>query len=107
MASRPEAKTHVKEELRKMCSIGYRRKLHNEDFHDVHLSPNFNWIINSRSVGWAGSVACMGEIVMRTRVWWKTVKDKDLLVDLDIDREIVKMYRKAMGCGVEDWIHLT
>jgi len=50
----------VKEELRKMCSkevvVGYWRKLHNEDFHDPHLSTNFNWIVNSRSVRWVGSV---------------------------------------------------
>jgi hypothetical protein len=101
MASRPEGKMHVKEELRKMCSsrvvVGYWRKLHNEDFHDLHLSPNFNLIVNSSSVRWVGSIACIGEIRMRTMFWCKTVKDKDLLVDLDIDGEIM------LKCIVKQW----
>jgi hypothetical protein len=76
-----------------MCSkglvVGYWRKLLNEDFHDLHFSPNFNWIMNSRSVRWVRSVACMGEIRMRTRFWCKIMKDKDPLEELDIDGEIM------------------
>lgn len=91
----------MKEEMRKMCSkgvvVGYWRKLHNEDFRDFHLSPHFNWIINSRSVRWVGSVACIEEIRMRKMFWCKTVKDIDLLVDLDIDGEVM------LKCIVKQW----
>jgi len=63
----------------------------------LHLQPDFNWIINSRNVRWVGSVACMGEIRMRTRFWCKTVKDKDLLEELDIDGEMM------LKCVVKQW----
>jgi hypothetical protein len=72
--------------------VGYWRKLYNENFHDFHFSPNCNRIINSRNVRWVRIVACMGEIRIRSRFWWKTVKDKDLLEELDIDGEIMLKY---------------
>lgn len=39
----------------------------------------------------------MGEIRMRTRFWCKTVKDKDLLEELDIDGEMM------LKCVVKQW----
>jgi hypothetical protein len=36
-------------------------KLHNEEFNDLHSSPNYVWVIKSRRMRWAEHVACMGE----------------------------------------------
>jgi hypothetical protein len=37
------------------------RKLHNEELHDVHSSPNIICVIKSRMMRWAGHVACISE----------------------------------------------
>jgi hypothetical protein len=36
------------------------RSLHNEEFHNLHTSPNIIRVIKSRSVRWVGQVARMG-----------------------------------------------
>jgi hypothetical protein len=38
-----------------------RRKLHEEELHIVHSSPNISRIIKPRRVRWAGHVSRMGE----------------------------------------------
>jgi hypothetical protein len=40
--------------------IGGWRKLHNEELHDLHFSPNTIRMTKSRSMIWAGHVVCMG-----------------------------------------------
>jgi len=40
---------------------GEWRRLHNEELNDLYSSPNIVRVINSRSMRWAGHVACMGE----------------------------------------------
>jgi hypothetical protein len=40
---------------------GGRRKLHNEELHNLYSSPNIIRIIKSRRMRWAGDVARMGE----------------------------------------------
>jgi hypothetical protein len=37
------------------------RKLHKEELHDLHCSPNIFRMIKSRRMRWAGHVARMGE----------------------------------------------
>jgi hypothetical protein len=37
------------------------RKLHNDELHSLHYSPNFVKVIKSRRMRWAGHVARMGE----------------------------------------------
>jgi hypothetical protein len=40
--------------------LGNWRKLHSEELHNLHSSPNIFRMINSRRVGWAGHVASKG-----------------------------------------------
>jgi hypothetical protein len=40
---------------------GSWRKLHNDELHSLHSSPNIVRVIKSRRMRWAGHVACMGE----------------------------------------------
>jgi hypothetical protein len=40
---------------------GEWRKLHNEEIHDLHSSPDIVRVIKSRTMGWAGHVSRMGE----------------------------------------------
>jgi hypothetical protein len=39
---------------------GSRRKLHNNELHDLYSLPNIVRVIKSRRMRWAGHVACMG-----------------------------------------------
>jgi hypothetical protein len=41
--------------------IGSRRKLHNEEFHNLNTSPNIIRIFKSRRMSWTGHIARMGE----------------------------------------------
>jgi hypothetical protein len=38
------------------------RRLHNEEFHNLYVSPDIIRVIKSRRLRWAGHVACMGEM---------------------------------------------
>jgi hypothetical protein len=49
--------------------IGGWRKLHNEEFHNLYISPSTIRMIKWRRMRWAGHVARMGKSVMRIRFW--------------------------------------
>jgi hypothetical protein len=41
--------------------VGSRRRLHNEELHNLYTAPNINSKIKLRRMRWAGHVARMGE----------------------------------------------
>jgi hypothetical protein len=42
--------------------VGGRRRLHDEELHNLYSSPNITTVIKSRMMKWAGHVACMGDM---------------------------------------------
>jgi hypothetical protein len=55
---------------------GERRKLHNEELHDLYSSPSIIRIIKSRRMRWAGHVALMGRRGTRIVYWWESQKER-------------------------------
>jgi hypothetical protein len=68
--------------------IGSRRKLHNEELHNLHSSPNISRIIKSR-IRRAGRVARMGRKGMRIGFLLGRQKERDLWEDLDVGGRII------------------
>jgi hypothetical protein len=56
---------------------GSWRKLHNEEFHNLHSSPSIIRMITSRRMRWAGHVARMGRRGMHIGYWWEIQKERD------------------------------
>jgi hypothetical protein len=48
-----------------------RRKMHNEELHNLNFSPSIIRIIQSREMKWAGNVARMGRKGMHIGFWWE------------------------------------
>jgi len=42
--------------------VGFWRKLHNEELHNLYTSTNIIRVMKSRSMKWTVHVACMGEM---------------------------------------------
>jgi hypothetical protein len=55
---------------------GDRRKLHNEELHNLYSSPNIITIINSRRMGWVGHVARVGRRGMHVGYCWESEKER-------------------------------
>jgi hypothetical protein len=47
------------------------RKLHNEELHNLYSSPSIIRMMKSRTMRWAGHIACIGRIGMHTGLWWE------------------------------------
>jgi hypothetical protein len=56
---------------------GERRKLHNEELHELYFSPTIVRVIKSRKIRWAGHVARMGDRRGVYRVLWEKLRRKD------------------------------
>jgi hypothetical protein len=54
---------------------GGRRRLQNEELHNLYASPNIIRVNKIRRLGRSGHVACMGE--MRNEIFWlENLKEK-------------------------------
>jgi hypothetical protein len=88
--------------------MGERRKLHNEELHDLYSSPSIIRIIKSRRMRWAGHVARMGEKRNAYRLLVGTPEGKRPLGRPR--RRWVDNIRMDLGevvCGDVDWIGLA
>jgi hypothetical protein len=52
------------------------RKLHNEEFHNLYVSPSISRMIKSTRMSWIGHVARMVEKRMRIGFWWESQKER-------------------------------
>jgi hypothetical protein len=86
---------------------GEWRKLHNEELHDLYLSPNIVWVIKSRTIRWAGHVSLMGEErgVYRVLVG-KAEEKRPLGRPRRRWEDNIKSDLQEVGFGVTDWIEL-
>jgi len=85
--------------------IRERRKLHNEEFNDVHSSPNIVRVIKSRRMRWVEYVVCMGK---RSGVYWVLVGKPERRGRPRCRWEDnIRMDLQEVGCGGMDWIELA
>jgi hypothetical protein len=66
-----------------------RRKLHNEELHNLYSSPSIIRIIKLRKMTWAEHVARMGRKGMHIGYWWENQKEGDQQEDQDVDGWII------------------
>ena len=83
-------------------------KLHNEELNDLYCSPNIVRVIKSRSMRWAGHVACMED---RRGVYRVLVEKREGKIPLGRPRrrwdDNTKMDLQEVGCGGMGWIDLA
>jgi hypothetical protein len=53
------------------------RKLHNEELHNLHSSPNIIRMMKSRRMRWAWHVTLMGRRLMLIGYLWEIQKERD------------------------------
>jgi hypothetical protein len=68
---------------------GELRKLHNEECHNLHSSPNIVLVIKSRQIRWAGRVDRMGREEVCTGFWWGNIRERDHWGDKGVDAMII------------------
>ena len=73
---------------KKEAVIGGSWKLHNEEVHYIHSSPNTMRLIKSSTRKWKGLVSHMGGNKMRTKVWLGKLREKEHLEDSGVDGSI-------------------
>ena len=77
------------------------RRLHNEKLYELYCSTDTITVIKSRIIIWAGNVARMGRVDMRTGFWRGDLMDRDHLENLSVDGILILTFRRLMSTIVE------
>jgi hypothetical protein len=56
---------------------GGRKKLHNEELHNLYCSPSIIRMIKLTWMRWGGQVGRMERRVMHRKFWWERQKERD------------------------------
>jgi hypothetical protein len=87
---------------------GSWRKLHNDELHNLHSSPNIVRVIKSRKMRWAGHVAPRGRGEVFTGFWLGDRKLKSPLgVRMHRWEDNIKLDLREIGIDGANWIELT
>jgi hypothetical protein len=70
--------------------VGGRKRLHNEDLHNLYASPNIIRLIKSRRMKWVELVACVGEIRNACNILVRKPEGRDNLEELGVDGILAK-----------------
>jgi hypothetical protein len=85
-----------------------RRKLHNEELHDLYSSPGIVRVIKARRMRWAGHVACMEEVRGAYNILvGKPEGRRPLGRPRHRWEDNIKMDLTETGSGDVDWFHLA
>jgi hypothetical protein len=64
------------------------RRMHDEKPYDLYSPPTIILVIKSR-MRWAGQVARMGKRRYADRIWWRNLRERSHLEELDIYGRII------------------
>jgi hypothetical protein len=87
--------------------VGWRR-LHNGELHKSYGSPDIVRVIKSRSMRWAGRVACMWEIRNAYKIVIRKLEGKKpLRIPRHRWKNNIRMDFREIGWEGVDWMHLA
>ena len=71
------------------------RRLHNEELHSLHCSPNIVRLIKSRRLRWAGHVAGKRPLGRHRRIWEDNIRM--YLKEIGINIPVIRLIRLGIG----------
>jgi hypothetical protein len=83
---------------------GERRKLHNEELHNLYSSPDIIRQTKSRQMRWTGHVARMGEERKLHKILVGKPEGKIPLEDQGVDGRLGSEWMDLRGIDLEVWI---
>jgi hypothetical protein len=89
------------------CNNRRLKNMHNEELHNLYSSPNINRKMKSRSIGWTGLVACMGEEECIYGFGGKARRKRPLGRLRHNWEDNIKMDIRETGYSDMDWINLA